>query len=391
MVVDAFDRIVGRFDEATGPSLDVLRGRTIRRRRRRARRNVGVFVAALVLVGAGIALAAGERQEGPQRVTSNQSSTTGVPTTAMPQASGPGVFTIGSVPDDLAFQSCGFIDDHAQPFAYCRYDNPSSNPEVDGLTVSRGIGAVTPEVRAAWEARNASEVTRLVTGAPVRPGADGRFVTIAGAPAITYGVTEVVDGSSLGLPDRVARSFLALVGDDAIQISAEHVTDAQVGEVLASIGSTPAEPGLRLDHAALPRGAQLVVQGARPRWLQPSEFDPTKSTRAGGTRIGALYQVPGSRSPLDIEVASGVDADALLDSVQRRPGHEQADETLDGHRSVAVAADDILPRGLAVGRSSPSLLVAIGDHTVVQISGDRRQQDQFGSIAIAVIASLADG
>lgn len=391
LLTDVFDQLVARLDGAT-PGLDDLRGRTLRRRRR-ARRRAGLAAAAVVvLVAAGAAWAL--PGDGPsERVdTGNGPTTTTAPAVVSAR---PEVATIGVVSDELAFQSCGSIARDV-PLVFCRYDQPGSVTPVDGLTISVGTEPASAELRSAWARRDAEAVRALMTDSPDPAGVEARFTTVGGHDVVALGVTEVVSGASLGLPDRVARTYLLLAGEDTFQIGTEQVSEQQLGEVLGGLGPAPAEPGLDPAPSALPEGAQLVVQAEQPRWLQPEEFDPAASSPAPGRRYGGLFFVPGSRTPITVEVATGVDAEALLDGFSLRnvssgagPEPTGADSaTIAGRRTIRLARGDVPETGLAFSAAGPSVIVAVDDATVVQVAVDRLQEDQLDQIAAAVVADL---
>lgn len=398
-LVDTFDRLVERLEQPDPPGLDDLRGRALRRRHRQARRRmlVAASIVIVMLVGVSVAYAA-TGTDGSQRVITqtDPTSSTAVPTTLAAGPAGPQVLTLGEVPAALAFQACGYTDDVDQPFASCRFDEPTTLPEVDGLTVSVAFGAATPEVRTAWDARDAATVGGLVMGRPEAGGPAGQFVNIDGTDVVSFGVTEVISGESLGLADRVSRTYLLVDGDDTIQIGAEGVMNQHVGKVLGGLTRTTPFPGLDVDPSALPAGTRMVIQGQRPRWVQPDQFDPSQSLPAEGPRYGATYAVPGSSTPLSIEVSTGVDSAALLDGFELRNGQAGSGRdgtageatTVDGHRAIRLIAGDVPARGQPFDGGGPAVIVAVDDETIVQVSGDRQQADQLDTIAAAVIAQL---
>lgn len=392
LVIDAFDRLVAGLDPDDRPGVDALRGRTLRRRHQAARRRVLGVAAAIALVVLAVAAVAWPQGDGPEDLQTQPGPTTS--TTPAPVPVDADVLTIGPIPAGLAFQYCGSIDGAAQPAVYCRYDNPTVVPEVDGLTISVGLGVDDPSVPQAWEARDADAVREAILGPdPAAPPAT--FVRLGGVDVVSLGVTEVVPGEDLGLPDRTARSYLYVTGGASFQIGAEQVTDEQVGRVLDGLGPSPAYPGLVRDPAVLPDGAELVLQGERTRWIQPDEFDPSRSSLAPGQRYGGLYLVPGS-GPLSIEVATDVDADALLDGIRLRSGVPGASGstavepiTVAGRRGVRLPAGSRLERGIPLDPGTPAVVVAVDERTVVQVSGSRAQEGQLEAIAAASVAELS--
>ena len=112
-----------------------------------------------------------------------------------------------------------------------------------------------------------------------------------GVRALAFGETGRVDGSSLGLPDRVARGYALIVGDDLVQVGSE-TTGPELGEVLRGLRIQPRWAALDGVLDVLPSGTVVAGQGVRSRWGDVDVLKPEQAVPPVATGYGADLVLP---------------------------------------------------------------------------------------------------
>lgn len=362
-LMEAFDQLVRLSAPPTPPISDLevrVGARQDRRRRNRRRLALAGFAAVVALAAAGIALAARPDQGAQDRKdrvgTKPPGSTT---TTLAVDRNATPVFTVGRVPDALSFESCDVAPSSAATIgsASCRYDNPATLVP-DGLSITNRLGLATPTVRSAWRSGDAYAFARATGGAEDLNAV--RFRRLGGR--------RVVDLAPQGRPSTSGQgAYRLLVGSQVVDLNVGNVADADLAQVASTLAMAP--PSLIVSQAldALPDGSRAIVQGHRPQRL---DADPLKagSGRPFGTdTLGTEIAVPGSDHFLGVSVTSGVDVDAVFDSLLADAQPGVTETRLAGRRSVVIAGDALSPKPLPPPRPGPQVLVRLDDRTLVRV------------------------
>lgn len=369
-----FERVV-ELTDAPAPTLDELEGRVtaLAERRRRAQRRTAVLAAAavlVVLVAVGALVSPWSTPDADEVITATTGTTLPIDPKADP------VFTIGDVPAGLAFRACDPTldpDGPARIAVSCSYDDPST-PASDGVRVTRVVGGATAEVQAAWAAGDA-EAAATATGAGSDPTA-ASFRTLGGA--------QVLDLTPGGTPSGVSSAALQLlVGDDLVDVGASSVTLDELESIVAGIGLRPPSTVVSDALAILPTGTEVLVQGPRPLWVQVDPIRPEDAVPFEGATEGAELIVPGASDAIGVDVTTGIDADALLDSILATGDPGLTETELGGRRAVVLAADGMLPRTIPEPRAGPQALVRLDAGTVVRVRAPGGSPEQVAAVAAA--------
>ncbi|HRW36139.1 MAG: hypothetical protein KDB04_16710 [Acidimicrobiales bacterium] len=373
---EGFDHLV-RLAGASAPPLGELQGRALagraRRRRQQQRRAAVAGLAAVALLAGLVALvvAPSSERDGGVELASDPSATS-MPTdpTAEP------VFTIGRVPDRLAFRSCLALtgDGDAVGGAECTYEDPATG-RADGLRVTRVIGGATPELGAAWDQGDAAAAAQASGGSDDPAAAQFR----------TLGDERVLDLLPDGAPSNEANAQLrVLVGADLVDLGAANLSVAELGEVVAGL-STAAPPIVVSEAlAALPDGSAAVVQGPRPLWIQPDPLRPGGETPFGGATFGAEIAVPGSSTLLGVDVTTGIDVDALFRGLLADEGAAITETEVGGRRTLVLAPESMMPLTLPEPRPGPQVIVQLDGSSMVRVKDPDGSPAQLTAIAEAL-------
>lgn len=382
------ERLTRGVTDGPRPDLGALRARNGRRRRRRRALAGGAsaVVVLLALVGAG--LAAGSDPEAPDRVITTEPTISSTVPALVPDR--PSTFTIDAVPASMSAPGCQLLEPR-QGLRACSFDLPRSL--VGTVNLSFVPGSATAEVRAGWDAGDGAQVAQLLDW-----GFDGTatFTELGGVRAIAFGESERIDGSSLGLPDRVALGWAVIVGDTVVQINSE-APEADLAELVAGLAVEPRWAALDGVLDELPEGAEVVAQGVRSRWSEPDRLRPELAEPPPATSYGADIVLPDAgRRGISVEVVHGLDVAAFLAGLRTSTGSTFPVTELDGRRAVRI--DGGGPTDLVAGpdastsvipRSGTQLLVQVDDDTMLWVGASSfRAADAVEPVARRVLANL---
>lgn len=377
----ALEEVLGRTVAPDGPrpSIDRLRGRIARRRRRR-RAAAGGVLAMVVLVG--VAAAAASSDVGRARVVTTAPTVPPTPTTTVPaRPAGPATLTVGAVPEGMEATGCSVLS-RAQDLRVCSFSVPGGTVPV-AVSLSWVPGSATEELRRAWADGDATGAAALLGG---EPGPAASFDDSSGTRVLVRGEVDRVDGSSLGLPDRVARGYAVLVDDTVVQANSEAALPETMA-LLASISVEPRWPALDGVLDALPEGTQVIAQGVRSRWAGVRGLPRGEPTPPPADAYGADLLLPDSgRTGIVVEVTDGIDTAAFFEQLTTG-GRTAIFEQL-GPRSVALiegstSADTVLVP------SATQLVVAVDEDTLLVVAAtSAREADDLGAVAERVLPNL---
>ncbi|MCB0960089.1 MAG: hypothetical protein KDB04_11275 [Acidimicrobiales bacterium] len=367
------------------PPIDGLRARsTRRRRRRRGVLGASAAVAVVVLAAAAVAVAAAGGRDVDQ-VRTGRPPTSAVASTEVAAMDRPSTLTIGAVPAVASSTGCSLLEP-ASGLRTCALAVPGAAIPTS-INLSWVPGSATEAVQTAWDAGDAMGVADLLGwGLEGTPG----FVDLGGRRVLAFGEVSRVDGSSLGLPDRVASGYAALVGDGVVQISSEAAEDV-LAEVVAGLEAAPRWAAVDGVLDLLPAGTEVVGQGVRSRWARATGFqrNVTGPPPATGYGIDLVDPATGRRG-VSIEVTDGLDVAAFLDGLRSRSGAAYGSVELDGRRAVRIGSDDAPALGTDVIVTwGPQLLVAVDDDTLLSVvASSSRVEVDLDAVARRVIANL---
>ncbi|MEZ5137361.1 MAG: hypothetical protein R2702_05745 [Acidimicrobiales bacterium] len=373
----------GVADDGARPPIDGLRARSARRRRRR-RGVLGASAAVAVVVLAAVAVAAAGGRDVDQLRT-GPPPTAPVASTEVAAVDRPATLTIGAVPAPASSSGCSLLEP-ASGLRTCALAVPGAAIPTS-INLSWVPGSATGAVRSAWDAGDAAGVADLLGW-----GIDGTpsFADLGGRRVLAFGEVSRVDGSSLGLPDRVASGHAVLVGDAVVQISSEVAEDV-LAEVVAGLEAAPRWAAVDGVLDLLPAGTEVVGQGVRSRWARATGFqrNVTGPPPATGYGIDLVDPATGRRG-VSIEVTDGLDVAAFLDGLRSRSGAAYGAVELDGRRAVRIGPDDAPALGTEVIVTwGPQLLVAVDDDTLLSVvASSSRVEVDLDAVARRVIANL---
>jgi hypothetical protein len=374
VLIERFDRLV-RMSGPAAPSMAELEGRVVargvRRRRNQRRAALAGVAAVLAIVGLlGVLLA-------PSSEPALDVATDPTPTALPVDEAADPVFTIGAVPDALAFRACDALPAPEDPDAVvgvvCTFDDPATTA-ADGLRITRLIEGATPEVLAAWDAGDGPGAAAAAGGTETPDDAEFR----------TVGDARVLDLTPGGQPSSEASAALQLlVGDDLVDIGTTNVSLAELDQLVAGLAMAPPSTIVSQALGALPEGSQALVQGPRPLWVQTDPLTPGNESPFGGETVGAELAIPGTDGLVGVDVTSGIDADALLDSLLDEADPALTEAEIGGRRAVVLEPGGMMPIFLPEPRPGPQALVRLGESMVVRIKDPDGSAELVRSVAEA--------
>ncbi|MEZ5182231.1 MAG: hypothetical protein R2702_10210 [Acidimicrobiales bacterium] len=374
---EGFDHLV-RLAGASAPPLEELQGRALagraRRRRQQQRRAAVAGLAAVALISGLVALvvAPSSERDGGVELASDPSATS-MPTDPAAEP----VFTIGRVPERLAFRSCvaltGAGGRSGVGGAECTYEDPATG-RADGLRVTRVIGGATRQLVAAWDQGDAAAAARASGGSDDPAAAQFR----------TLGDERVLDLSPDGAPSNDANAQLrVLVGADLVDIGASNLTIAELGDVVAGLSMGRAPVVVSEALAALPDGSAAVVQG-----LARCGSNPTRCARErtpfGGATFGAEIAVPGSSGLIGVDVTTGIDVDALFRDLLADESADLRESEVRGRRALVLAPGSMMPLALPEPRPGPQVIVRIDAGSIVRVKEPDGSAERVAAVAEAL-------